>query len=316
MSDPHASDRQHTHQRDRDLSVEQDTMADANTMADECPTETASALLEARIQELETEVTELRDAKEAAEAANRAKSAFLANMSHEIRTPLTGIMGLADILGRKIAEEHQHYAHLITSSGKRLMDTLNSVLDVARLKAGQVQLTPEPFDLAAFIRETVQITHSEAEQQDLYLRADVPDSLPVVLDRGALSRILSNLLGNAIKFTDEGGVTVLLDVPAAAPDRVRLTVRDTGAGISDAFLPHLFEEFRQEATGADHPGSGLGLSIVHRLVGLMDGTIDVESERGRGTTFIVTLPRTLDTTPSEARNDATTTLTEQPPRNP
>jgi PAS domain S-box-containing protein len=260
-----------------------------------------TAELEAKNQELEAEIAErrqaeeaLKEAKEAAEAANRAKSTFLANMSHEIRTPLTGIMGLSDILGRKIATEHQRYAHLITSSGKRLMETLNSVLDFARLEADQVHLTPDAFDLAAFVRETVQITEPVAQQQELYLTCDVPDRLPVRLDKGAIDRILSNLIGNALKFTDEGGVIVRL--APTSDDRLRLVVSDTGIGIADQFLPRLFDEFQQESTGTarSHEGSGLGLSIVRRLVELMDGTIAVESPDDGGTTFTITLPRVLN----------------------
>jgi signal transduction histidine kinase len=232
----------------------------------------------------------LVEAREQAEAMAEAKSAFLASMSHEIRTPLTAILGFAEILHEEVDEDQRDLAESITSGGRRLMATLNSVLDLASLDARRQALHPAPLDAAEAVRESVALLRSLAEARGLSLRVETAGAVPALLDAGALDRVLTNLVGNAIKFTEQGGVTV--EVAAEGADVV-LRVIDTGVGISPDFLPHLFAEFRQasEGHGRSHEGSGLGLAITDRLVGLMGGTIGVESTPGVGTTFTVTLPR-------------------------
>jgi PAS domain S-box-containing protein len=269
---------------------------------------------------------ELVQAKEHAERMNRLKSAFLANMSHEIRTPLTNVIGFADVLGNEVADAQQPFVEHIQRGGRRLLHTLNSVLDFAQLESETVRLRSAPVNLSAFVRETAEFFRPQAEQQDLDLIVEVPDA-PVVAhtDEGALERVLGNLISNALKFTTDGTVTVCLrsidpddrlptpgavagdgtssvalaspgdampDAPSDLPLSIELEVSDTGVGIDEAFLPYLFAPFHQESTGFGRAfeGTGLGLSISARLAGMLGGRISVESEKGSGSTFRVRLP--------------------------
>ncbi len=232
----------------------------------------------------------LIEAREQAEEAARSKSAFLANMSHEIRTPLTAVIGFAELLQEEVGEEHHDLTGAIMTGGRRLLTTLNSVLDVASLDARRHTLRPAPMDVRAEVVEAVSLLRPLALQRGLTVEVTGrPDSVPAVLDAGALDRIVTNLVGNAIKFTEHGGVTVEVGVRDAA---AVVRVRDTGVGIPEAFLPDLFTEFRQqsEGFGRSHEGTGLGLAITRRLVDLMGGEIRVWSRVGEGTLFEVTFP--------------------------
>ncbi len=228
-----------------------------------------------------------REAREQTEEMLRLKSSFLQNMSHELRTPLTGILGFADILADEAPADLQEPVAIIQRGAERLMATLTSVLDLAQLESAAVRLHPEVVDLAAEAREVAEGLGALAASRGL--RLSVSGDAQAVLDRSALHRVLTNLVGNALKFTDCGGVEVRAESGAGC---VRLVVADTGRGIAPAFLPHLFDEFRQASEGLDreHEGNGLGLTITKRLVDLMGGTIRVESEPGAGTTFTVSLP--------------------------
>jgi PAS domain S-box-containing protein len=234
---------------------------------------------------------ELRRAKDEAEKMNRLKSSFLTNMSHEIRTPLTSIIGFSEMLSESLPGDMSAMARMIQSGGERLMETLNSVLDLAQIESGAMNLTLLDVEVGEFIRDTVGIYVNRANQNGLSLTLKVP-SHPVyaAIDRGAFGRIISNLVSNAIKFTARGGVEVSLD---SFEDAVLLTVNDTGEGISEEFLSHIFDEFKQESTGLsrNHEGSGLGLTITKRLVELMGGSISVKSEKHKGSSFQVRLPR-------------------------
>lgn len=233
---------------------------------------------------------ELLTAKEHAEEMVRLKTAFLTNMSHEIRTPLTGIIGFAQILTEEIDEAHSEFVHLIEQSGRRLLDTINSVLDLARLESNRMQMSLEPINVAEEARRSVKLLTPLAEKKDLWLKLDCPyDEVWVELDSAGLDRIMNNLIGNAIKFTTTGGIVVRINKSSA---NVELTVQDTGIGMSEAFIPVLFEEFRQESSGANrsHEGSGMGLSITRKLVEIMGGSIAVDSKKGVGTTFTITFP--------------------------
>lgn len=233
---------------------------------------------------------DLINAKHEAETLAKLKTSFLANMSHEIRTPLTTIIGFADVLAEDDDGPGGELAQLILHSGRRLMDTLNSILDLSRLDANQVLLSPEEIDVVQEVRATVQLLAPLAEQKGLHLRFKSQQAtVPAIQDRTCLHRIVNNLAGNAIKFTEHGEVTVAI---AANDGQFHLTVRDTGIGIASTFLPHLFDEFKQESTGLtrSHKGSGLGLAITRRLVDMMGGEIRVDSEKGNGTLFTVSAP--------------------------
>ena len=232
----------------------------------------------------------LIEAKENAERMSRLKSSFLTNMSHEIRTPLSGILGFASILAQDAEPEQFELAQLIEKSGRRLLDTINSVLDLSMLESDSFSLHPKPVDMATEVSEKVALLQPLAERSKLYLKAIVPDEKCVTkIDTACLDRILNNLIGNAIKFTNEGGVTVKVYEEAG---QVVVDVIDTGIGISDEFNSRLFHEFEQESSGMArlYEGSGLGLSITKRLVDLMSGQIAVESVQGKGSKFTVKFP--------------------------
>ncbi len=232
----------------------------------------------------------LIEAKEHAVEMSRLKSTFLANMSHEIRTPLTSIIGFADILAEEATEENREFAHLIRQSGQRLMQTLNSVLDLAQLEGGTLRLSAERFDVVTLAQQVLDLFKVQALQRSLDLRLAVSEApILVHLDAGALSRVLTNLVSNAMKFTAQGYVEVGI---AQRAEGLEIRVEDTGIGISPEFLPRMFTEFYQESSGLTrgYEGSGLGLAITRRLVEMMGGVIDVASEKGRGAVFTVRLP--------------------------
>lgn len=238
---------------------------------------------------------ELIDAKEQAEEMSRLKSALLANMSHEIRTPLTSIIGFSEmLLNEALTTPADRFVELVHKSGQRLMRTLNSVLSLSQLEAGTVELRPEAFDLVRQLTHLHALFQKQAHEKGLSCTLKAAhDHVPVVLDEGAVHRIVSNLMSNALKFTEPGGTITLSLVPDNT--EVVLVVRDTGVGIEPAFLERLFEPFRQESTGhqREYEGSGLGMAITRELVELMHGTIEVESTKGKGTCFTVRLPRDM-----------------------
>jgi PAS domain S-box-containing protein len=243
----------------------------------------------------------LREAKQEAEEMNRLKSVFLANMSHEIRTPLTSILGFADVLAEETDGEAQRVAERVQQSGHRLKETLTSVLELARLERESAEVDAERCDLAERVQDTLDLMRPQVESNGLDLQVRMPSGpVPLRADPRVLHRVLTNLVSNAIKFTEEGRVRVAVE---RAADEAVLVVSDTGIGISDEFLDRVFDEFRQESEGLTraHEGSGLGLTITQRLVELMDGAIEAESTKGEGSTFTVRLP--LDAS-SEAAAEA------------
>ncbi len=252
--------------------------------------ERAKASLEAQAGQLAAMIRDLEAAKEHAEESARFKATILNNMSHEIRTPITSILGYAQILSEELDAEHAEFIDYIRGNGKRLLHTLNAILDLSRLDAGSARLHLHPVDLVEVSLSSIAMLKPMAMQKKLTLRFEGPTTpVEALLDETALHRILHNLIGNAIKFTDAGEVVVEAE---PAGERVFLRVRDTGIGIGEDFLPHVFEEFKQESSGLDrsHEGSGLGLAITRRLVQAMEGTIAVESTSGAGTCFTLTFP--------------------------
>jgi signal transduction histidine kinase/DNA-binding response OmpR family regulator len=235
----------------------------------------------------------LAAARLAAEEAVRSKSDFVANVSHELRTPLNSIIGFSRLLteGAGLNEEAQRRVRLIHSAGQALQSVIDNVLDFSKLEAAALELNCAPFDLRAFIPETIALLEPQAAARDLPLRALVAPDVPawVVGDEGRLRQVLLNLLSNAVKFTREGHVEVRLrPVPIESGEaRLRVEVRDTGSGISQQRLDTLFSRFVQAApsVAAHYGGTGLGLAITRQLVDLMGGEIGVESRVGAGSTF-------------------------------
>jgi PAS domain S-box-containing protein len=233
----------------------------------------------------------LREAKEQAEEASEIKTAMLANMSHEVRTPLTSIIGFSELLVDRLEGELRGFARRTHESSQRLSETLESILQLAKLEAGAASLDRELLSLVASVRDTVDLLRARATKKDIALTTEWPDE-PVegLWNDDALHRIGRNLVENAIKFTPEGG-TVDVRVRRAGSEAV-LAVEDTGIGIREELLPNIFQAFRQESEGLDreYQGSGLGLSIVDHLVEELGGRIDVETGKGEGTCFMVHLP--------------------------
>jgi len=238
-----------------------------------------------RVQQRE----ELRTAKEAAEEAARLKSALLSNINHELRTPLTSIISFSKLLTRE-PELADAFADRILGGGKRLLHTLNTVMDFAELETDSVSPTPTLVNVGDVARATVNTFAHLIERKDLSVRIREPDGgLTVSLDERILEQILTQIVHNAVKFTDEGTVTISV---RRADDDVNVSVSDSGVGIDPAFLPHVFDEFAQASSGDDrmHEGNGIGLTIVNRLVDELDGEITVDSPPENGTTVTVRLP--------------------------
>jgi len=238
---------------------------------------------------------ELREAQRRAVLADRAKSEFLANMSHEIRTPMNGVLGMAELLARTDLDAKQKtFTEIIVKSGNALLTIINDILDFSKIDAGQLVLDPAPFGLAEAIEDVAALVSTRAKEKDLELIVRIQPGLAdsYVGDVGRLRQIITNLIGNAVKFTDAGHVLVdASGEPTQGGTKIRIAVTDTGIGIPADKLASVFEKFSQVDASSTrrHEGTGLGLAISSRLVALMGGEIGVESREGKGSRFWFTL---------------------------
>jgi CheY-like chemotaxis protein len=231
-----------------------------------------------------------------AEAADRAKSEFLANMSHEIRTPMNGVLGMAELLAKTdLTPRQKTFTDVIVKSGNALLTIINDILDFSKINAGQLTLDPGPFQLVEAVEDVATLISARVAEKNLELIVRVDPHLPafVVGDAGRFRQIITNLLGNAVKFTEKGHV--LIDVSGEVADGVmqmKVRVEDTGIGIPAEKLHNVFEKFAQVdgSSTRRHEGTGLGLAISARLIDLMGGKIGVESEIGRGSVFWFAIP--------------------------
>ncbi len=248
---------------------------------------------------LQRRTQELAEARDQAEAASTAKSTFLANMSHELRTPLNGILGYAQILNRnnQLDEQQRKGIQIIQSSGEYLLTLINDILDLSKIEAGRMELHPTEFNLPVFLHTIVEIFKLRAQSKGIVFTYQADNSLPAVVlgDEKRLRQIFMNLLGNALKFTEQG--KVLLSVQHASEQGLVFKVKDTGIGITETDLEKIFSPFHQSGSYLQKAqGTGLGLSITKNLVTLMQGMIEVQSRLGEGSEFCVQLPLPVITT--------------------
>jgi len=246
------------------------------------------------------DITERKLQERRVQEANRLKSEFVANMSHELRTPLNGIIGFSEFLIDEkpgpLNPKQREYLHDILGSGRHLLKLINDVLDLSKIEAGKMVLNPESFSVSEAMGEALTVIDAMAQKKGIDIRTAIdPELGEVTLDRARFKQVLYNLLSNAVKFTDDGG-EVRIRAARSGPDRFQVEVADTGIGIRPEDFGRLFAAFEQLDSGAARrfQGTGLGLALTKRIVELQRGTIAVDSEVGRGSTFTVELPLAVE----------------------
>ena len=266
----------------------------------------AARTIHREMEATEKHEREIQKARDEAESANAAKTSFLFNMSHDIRTPMNAIMGFTTLLRKNIDNEktREDYLNKIESSSNVLLSIINNVLEMARIEKGTVELIEKPTDLDSIIHSLHDIIYEQILKKGIELTKEFNVTHNIFIgDETKLREIYMNILSNSYKYTEPGG-KIHVQVDELPSERegysiYRTTISDTGIGMSEEFLPHLFEEFAREndSKGNNIEGTGLGMSIVKRLVEMMGGTIDVKSKLGEGTTFVVDLPHKIVTEP-------------------
>jgi signal transduction histidine kinase/ActR/RegA family two-component response regulator len=272
--------------------------------------------LEQELIERQKKDVELKIALKREEDANYLKNAFLSNMSHEIRTPLNGIIGFSSLLEAELSrledQELYEYANGIQQSGERLLHLLNNIIDISRIEANDLEISLKPCSIPFIVSQVSELYNFKSNDKGVRLNVQTLETPNAIADERNLSRVITDLIDNAVKYTDRGFINI---TSGFQPEQQRVFVRikDTGIGIDSAYLPNIFEAFRQESLGYSraYQGAGLGLPLAKRLVNLMKGEIIVESVKGIGTTVTIYLPADLIVSPQKDFSDLKETHNEE-----